>query len=145
MSAYCFLTRLSPFSSFSFLETGKPKCFHASHLKLAGAAALSQTLSLSYPSPASLYFYIYISEWGAKHDEAAWANSECSFPLPTALLWWAGKTTLCVWKTYSLTALSVPDNIKAKLTTPWHPQWSQTILYSSQHHSAHPHIREFTW
>lgn len=39
------------FSTFSFLDTGKPKHFHPSDLKVTGASAVSRTLSLGFSSP----------------------------------------------------------------------------------------------
>lgn len=38
------------FLSVSLPDTGKPKCFHTLDLKLAGASAVSQTLSVSSSS-----------------------------------------------------------------------------------------------
>lgn len=43
------------FSSYSFLEKGKPKCCHISNLKLARASAILLTLSLGSPSPLALF------------------------------------------------------------------------------------------
>lgn len=40
---------------FSFLSTGKPKCFLTSDLKLAGASAVSQTSLLAFHSPLLLF------------------------------------------------------------------------------------------
>lgn len=46
--AFCFFVCPSPFLLYHFLT--KPKSFHMSGLKLAGASAIQQTLSLSSPS-----------------------------------------------------------------------------------------------
>lgn len=50
VSAYHFVSFRYLFSSL-FLNTGKPKCLHVSHLKLPGTSTVTRTMSLSSPSP----------------------------------------------------------------------------------------------
>lgn len=49
-SAYYFVS-FRYLSSSLFLNTGKPKCLHVSHLKLPGTSTVTRTLSLGSPSP----------------------------------------------------------------------------------------------
>lgn len=65
----------------SFFDAGKPKRFHKSDWKLAGASVASQTLDSA--SPRSLhYFYIYISERSGEDNGNARAGDNCSSRCP---------------------------------------------------------------
>lgn len=58
----------------SFLHTGKPNCFLASGLKLAGASSVLQTLSLSFPSQFSAWatFAVRLDLWKRTKRKAWW-------------------------------------------------------------------------
>lgn len=74
---------VSPVTFSPFLDAGKPKCLRTSDLKPAGAAALSQTLSLGprclWHPPLSLDGEICTSEQSTK----LWCDGNCCSRFPS--------------------------------------------------------------